>query len=175
MGKDPGYVDVFLDGLREAGVSMAAALPESHFKTLYHRLQAGERGIHYIPVASETELPGIVAGAYLGGKRAIMIMENSGVRQACEPLARLSRFGIPMVIAMPFRGDLGEANWWGHGHREHMAPILDALHIPYWYVRRLDEMKLAIKRAYVHAESSMAAVALVFSDECVEGNWYAAR
>jgi sulfopyruvate decarboxylase subunit alpha len=169
----PSYVNVFVEGFKEAGVTIAAALPESHFKTLYHHLEAGVEGIHYVPVASELELPGIVTGAYLGGRRAVMIMENSGIRQACEPLARLSRFGMPMVMLMPFRGDLGEPNWWGHTHRETMVPILDALRIPYWYVRQLSDVKLAIKRAFVHAESSMWPVALVFTDECVEGAWYA--
>jgi sulfopyruvate decarboxylase subunit alpha len=167
MTNGTAYVEVFIDGLREAGVTIAAALPESHFKTLYHRLEDTE-GIRYVPVSSELELPGIVCGAYLGGKRAVMIMENSGLRQACESLARLTRFGLPMVMLMPFRGDLGEPNWWAHNHRETMEPILEALRIPFWYVRRLDEVKSAIKRAYVHANSSMWPVALIFTDQTLE-------
>jgi sulfopyruvate decarboxylase subunit alpha len=167
MTNGTAYVEVFIDGLREAGVTIAAALPESHFKSLYHRLEDTE-GIRYVPVSSELELPGIVCGAYLGGKRAVMIMENSGLRQACESLARLTRFGLPMVMLMPFRGDLGESNWWAHNHRETMEPILEALKIPFWYVRRLDEVKSAIKRAYVHANSSMWPVALIFTDQTLE-------
>jgi sulfopyruvate decarboxylase subunit alpha len=161
------YVDVFIDALREADVTIAAALPESHFKSLYHRLEDTE-GIHYVPVSSESELPGIVCGAYLGGKRAVMIMENSGLRQACEALARLTRFGLPMVMLMPFRGDLGEKNWWAHNHRETMEPLLEALKIPFWYVRRLADVKSTIARAYTHANSAMWPVALIFTDETLE-------
>lgn len=166
-----GYADILLDAFKEAGVTIAAALPESHFKDLYYRLE-DTPGVKYVPVSSELELPGIVAGAYLGGKRAVMIMENSGVRQACEPLARLARFGIPMVMLMPFRGDLGEPNWWGHTHRETMEPVLDALRIPYWYIRKLSEVKPAIVKAFIHADSSMFPVALIFTDECVEPHPY---
>ena len=84
----PGYAELLVDGLKEAGVSIVASLPESLLKQAYPLLQSDmER--RYIGVSSEIDLPGIVAGAYFGGKRAVMLMENSGLRQACEPLARL--------------------------------------------------------------------------------------
>jgi sulfopyruvate decarboxylase subunit alpha len=167
MGNAESYVDEFIAAFKEADVSIATALPESLFRSLYLRLQDVE-GIRYVPAASELDLPGIAVGAYLGGKRAVIIMENSGLRQACEPLARLSRFGLPMVMLMPFRGDLGEPNWWGHSHRETMEPILNALRIPFWYVRKVSEIRSAITRAFTHTNSSMFPVALIFTDECVE-------
>ena len=75
-------------------------------------------------MTNEGELPGIVAGAYLGGMRSLMIMENSGLRQACEPLARFTlSHQVPMVIVVPYRGDLGETNWWGHAHAQTMEPV----------------------------------------------------
>jgi sulfopyruvate decarboxylase subunit alpha len=143
-----GYAELLLQGLREANVEIVAALPESLLIGAYRLLQEDE-GIRYIPVASEHDLPAIVAGAYFGGKRAVMIMENSGIRQACEPLARLTfNHHIPMVMIMPHRGDLGEYFWWGHGHS-------------------------AIKKALIHSDSGQVAVALIFGGECVEIPAYA--
>ena len=130
---------------------------------------ANDEEIRYIQVSSEIDLPGIVAGAYFGGKRAVMIMENSGLRQAAEPLARLI-FGhrIPMVMIMPHRGDLGEDVWWGHGHSETMVPMLEALRIRHWFVYRLEEIRPAIKKALLHADAGQVAVALIFGGECRE-------
>jgi sulfopyruvate decarboxylase subunit alpha len=114
-------------------------------------------------------MPGIIAGAYLGGKRGLMMMENSGLRQACEPIARfMYTHHMPLVMAMAFRGDFGEPNWWGHAHGETMEPILNALRIRTHFVSTLDDIKPSIKKAFVHADAGQSAVALVFRGECVE-------
>lgn len=163
------YADVFMEGLEVAGVKLVAALPESLLKHVYRRL-AGQSAIRYVPVTNEAELPGIVAGAYFGGMRALMVMENSGLRQACEPIARFElSHQVPMVMVMPFRGDLGERNWWGHSHAQTMEPLLNALRIPFRHVRRLEELPSMIARALDHAESSQLPVALILGGECVDG------
>jgi sulfopyruvate decarboxylase subunit alpha len=171
----PEYARLFLDGLKEAEVSIVTALPESLLGSVF-RLLREQNEIRYVPVSNEAEMPGICAGAYLGGKKAVMIMENSGLRQACEPIARFSLcHGMPMVMIMSFRGELGERNWWGHNHAQTMEPLLDALRIPYRFVREHHEIKPAIKRALVHADSSQWPVALAFTGNCIERQWYAAN
>lgn len=169
----PRYAQLFIQGLKDAGVRIVTALPESLLGSVYRHV-AHDPEIRYIPVTNESEMPGIVAGAYLGGKRAVMIMENSGLRQACEPIARFSLcHQMPMVMIMSFRGELGEYNWWGHNHAQTMEPILNALRIPFRFVRHLEEIKPAIKRALIHTDSSQWPVALVFTGECVEVPSYA--
>jgi sulfopyruvate decarboxylase subunit alpha len=162
------YAELIVQGLKQAKVEIVACLPESLLKKLYPMLEKDEQ-IRYIPVSSEIDLPGIAAGAYFGGKRAVMIMENSGIRQAAEPIARLT-FGhrIPLVMLVPHRGDLGEDVWWGHGHSETMLPMLDALRIRHWFVYKLDEIVPSIKKALVHADAGQVAVALIFGGECRE-------
>jgi sulfopyruvate decarboxylase subunit alpha len=163
------YADAFMDALRAADVRLVTALPESLLKHIYRRLGA-QSEIRYVPVTNEGEMPGIVAGAYFGGMRALMIMENSGLRQACEPIARFAlSHQVPMVMVMPFRGDLGERNWWGHSHAQTMEPLLDALRIPYRHVRQLSELQPMVGKALDHAESSQLPVALVLGGECVDG------
>jgi len=165
--------DLILEGLKEAKVEIVACLPESLLKSTYRRISE-DRGIHYITVSNEADMPGILVGAYLGGKRAIMMMENSGLRQACEPIARFAfTHHIPLVMMMAFRGGFPERMWWGHSHAQTMVPILDALRIPYWFVRRRVDIKNLISGAYVHADSSQWPVALVFTKECVEVPSYA--
>lgn len=165
----PGYADVLLDELKKNQVKIVAALPDSLLKQVY-RLAAGDPNIRYIQVTNESELPGIVVGAYLGGKRAVMIMENSGLRQAAEPIARLAlAHNFPMVMIMSHRGGPGEPFWWGHSHAQTMEPMLRALRIPYWWVNRLSDIGPSLGRAFTHADSSQFPVALIFGEECTEG------
>lgn len=170
----PEYAEAFIGALHSAGVEVVAALPESLLKHVYRRL-ATDSALRYVPVTNEAELPGIVAGAYFGGKRALMIMENSGLRQACEPIARFAfAHHVPLVMVMAFRGDLGEANWWGHNHARTMVPLLDALRIPHWVIRRRDRIAGAIDAAFKHADASQWPVALIMSGDCVNGGQNAA-
>lgn len=164
----PAYARAFMQAMKDVGVEIVTALPESMLKHVYWMCER-DNAIKYIPVASEAEMPGICVGAYFGGKKALMIMENSGIRQACEPIARLALcHQLPMVIVMAFRGALGEKNWWGHNHAQTMQPILEALRIPYWFVDKTDDIKPMLGRAFVHADSSQWPVALAMTGECID-------
>lgn len=163
------YAELFIEGLREAKINVVAALPDSKLASVF-RACAAEPSIRYIPVSNEAELPGIVAGAYLGGGRALMVMENSGLRQCCEALTRFAYcHSMPMVMVMSLRGELGEPNWWGHNHAEVMEPLLQALRIPYFFVSRHAEIKPSIRKALVHTDASQWPVALIFREECLDG------
>lgn len=172
MMKQPrgaAYAEVLLQALNENNVTLVTGLPDSLLKSFY-RLIEKDQQIRYIPVTNESEMPGIVVGAYLGGKRALMVMENSGLRQAYEPIARfvlLHQF--PLVMVLSHRGDLGEPHWWGHSHAQTMEPLLDALHIPYRYVRHIVDIEGALGSAFRHADSGQCPVALIFEAECTDG------
>lgn len=165
----PRYASEFVGALHDAGVSIVGALPESHLKSIYVAIDR-DPVIRYVRVSNEADLPGIVAGAYLGGARALMMMENSGLRQACEPIARFAfAHHMPLVMVVSYRGDFGEKNWWGHNHAQVMQPLLEALRIPFRVVDRIDQLRPMIGKAFDHATASQWPVCLVLTGECTEG------
>ena len=164
----PEYARLFMQGLHEAEVSLVAALPESLLKSIYRQCELDE-DIRYVLVSNEADLPGIIAGTYLAGKRGLMIMENSGIRQCCEAVGRFAFcHGMPLVMVMSYRGAFGERNWWGHNHSQIMGNLLETLRIPCQFVRKLDEIKPSLAKAFRHADASQWPVALVMTDECTE-------
>lgn len=168
MSISPIAVEQTLHGLREAGVTIASFLPESLLKELYTALVAAE-DIRTIPVTNEGEGAAICAGVYLSGKRAVLVMENSGLRAAAEPLARLGLGArIPVVMIMSYRGDVGEPNWWAIPHGITMKPMLDALRIPYTVVRCIDDISPTVQKAFTHAYTSMQHYAVILAGECTE-------
>jgi sulfopyruvate decarboxylase subunit alpha len=169
----PEYARLFMAGLHDANVSLVAALPESLLKSIYFECEADSK-IRYVLVGNEADLPGIVAGTYLAGKRGLMIMENSGIRQCCEPVARFAFcHGMPLVIVMSYRGEFGERNWWGHNHSQVMTNLLNTLRIPFKMISRLDEIRPSIGKAFTHADASQWPVALVLTGECTEAQIHA--
>lgn len=155
--------------LEEARVALVAGVPESMLKDTYSAL-ASHPLIRYINCANETDAVGIVVGAYFGGQRAVAIMENSGIRQACEVIARLGiTHQCPMTLIMPFRGALGEKNWWGDTHAVTMEPILQALRVRYEFVSDPGGLAGSITKALDHADAAQRSVALILTGECLEG------
>lgn len=160
--------DLIIQGLKEAGVSVICALPDSHLKEVYVKASR-DRDFDYIPVTNEGEGSSIAGGVWLTGKKAVLIMENSGIRMASESLAHLGlSHGIPVVLLMSYRGDMGEPNWWGISHRITMEPFLNALRIPYVIVRKEDEIVEAIVNACRSADTSKHHAAVVFSGEVIK-------
>lgn len=160
-------VDAVIRGLKGAGVSVACYLPDSLFKPLYPALDA-DADIRTIRVTNEGEGAAICGGVFLSGKRAVLVMENSGLRASIEPLARMGLgAGIPVVMLMSYRGELGESNWWAIPHGQTMAPLLAALRIPYRIVTQEADIERAIGDAYAWAYAANYHSAIVLGGEVV--------
>jgi sulfopyruvate decarboxylase subunit alpha len=141
-------IQAVLRGLKAAGVSVVCYLPDSLFKELYPALDA-DPDIRTIRVTNEGEGAAICGGVFLSGKRAALVMENSGLRASVEPLARMGLgAGIPVVMLMSYRGELGENNWWAIPHGITMEPVLNALRIPYRVVTDEAQIERSIREAY---------------------------
>ncbi len=160
-------VDAVIKGLKSAGVSVVCYLPDSLFKELYPALDA-DPDIRTVRVTNEGEGAAICGGIFLSGKRAALVMENSGLRASIEPLARMGLgAGIPVVMLMSYRGELGENNWWAIPHGVTMEPLLNAMRIPYRVVSEEDKIDRAITDAFSWAYSAYYHAGVVLAGEVV--------
>jgi sulfopyruvate decarboxylase subunit alpha len=160
-------VAAVIAGLKAAGVSVVCYLPDSLFKELYPALDA-DPDIRTIRVTNEGEGAAICGGVFLSGKRAALVMENSGLRASIEPLARMGLgAGIPVVMLMSYRGDLGENNWWAIPHGITMEPLLTAMRTPYRVVREEAEIGQAIQDAFHWSYAAYYHSAVVLSGSLV--------
>jgi sulfopyruvate decarboxylase subunit alpha len=81
---------------------------------------------------------------------------------AIEALARLGiGHGIPVLMIMPFRGDLGDKDWWAQAHGTTMKPLLEAMRIPYRVVEHEEEIVPTITNAWETLYSSKYPVAVI--------------
>jgi sulfopyruvate decarboxylase subunit alpha len=146
-----------------------AALPDSLLKGVYETA-AKDPDIKYIPVTNEAEGAAVAAGAWAGGKRSVMVMENSGLRVACEALSRLGLVNaLPVAMLMGYRGDMGERIHWGLNHGITMEPLLQALRIPYLMIDREEDIVNTVVRGVVHAASTNYHTAVIFRTPLVGG------
>lgn len=100
----------FVDAARARGFRCYAGVPCS-FLTPFINFVIGAPGLHYLSAANEGDAVAIAAGAWLGGQRAVAMMQNSGLGNAVSPLTSLTyTFRIPVLVVCTQRGAPGVAD-----------------------------------------------------------------
>ncbi len=98
----------FCSLLKRCGFSMAAGVPCSILKDVINYLSK-DPNISYIPATREEEALGIAAGAYLAGKKPLVLMQNSGLGNSIGTLASLVLlYEIPILLLISWRGYQGK-------------------------------------------------------------------
>jgi len=94
--------------LNAQGFNFATGVPCSIFKDIILYLSS-HSDIPYIPATREDEALGIATGAYLGGKKPVVFMQNSGLGSAINPLSSLNMlYRIPILLLISWRGYRGK-------------------------------------------------------------------
>ncbi len=157
----PEVTRAIVQGLKEAKIDFLSYLPETALHDVYDAVLADD-AFQVVLGTNEGECISTCAGAWLGGRRAAVIMENSGLRVGIEALARLGiGHGIPVLMIMPFRGDFGDKDWWAQPHGTTMIPLLDALRIPFRVIEREEDVVPTLKGAWETLHSSKYPVAVI--------------
>jgi sulfopyruvate decarboxylase alpha subunit len=71
-----------------------------------------DRAIIDVVLTSEEEGVGLVAGAALGGQRAALLMQSSGVGNCVNMFSLLRNCGLACVVLVTMRGEFDEFNPW---------------------------------------------------------------
>ncbi len=163
----PKIAAEIVSALKSGGINLVATLTEANLHELVMAL-GSDKEIRHVPVTREEEGIGICAGAYLGGKRPAMVMMNAGFLLSANALATVCIHpGIPVLLLIGHSGGMGEENPSHATIGMLTEPVLQALHIMYERVRRLDEIRPAILDAQTLARSSRRPVAIVLTQEAL--------
>jgi sulfopyruvate decarboxylase alpha subunit len=150
--------DRFVDRLLAAGFDFFAGVPCSLVKTLLAEL---ERRRLYLGETREDAALGVAAGAYLGGRRPVVIMQNSGLGVSLNALGSLHLlYRIPCLILVTWRG------YQGKDAPEHLVMgdvlprLLDLFSIPY-RAPGVDDIETDVDWAATRMRETRSPVALV--------------
>ena len=97
--------------LKRAGIRQVGYVPDAGHSRLIERCRA-DADIRDVVLTTEEEGVALAAGAWLGGERAALLMQSSGLGNCVNmfSLARSCRFPLLMLITM--RGEWEEFNPW---------------------------------------------------------------
>ncbi|MBN1323394.1 MAG: sulfopyruvate decarboxylase subunit alpha [Methanotrichaceae archaeon] len=148
-------------GLKRAAIDFVASVPCINLKDLLLLVEADPAIVH-VPATREEEGVGICAGAWIGGRRPALMMQNSGLGNSINALASLDQlYGIPLLMIISHRGGEGESISAQVPMGRLTPALLDAMEIPF-STPRPEDAEGAIARAWNTAavEARPAAVLL---------------
>jgi len=99
------------DALRASGVQQVAYVPDAgHSHAI--REAIADPDITDIVLTTEEEGVAVVAGAWLGGQRAALLMQSSGVGNCVNMFSLLDSCRFPFLTLVTMRGEYAEFNPW---------------------------------------------------------------
>lgn len=160
----------FIEAARALRFSFYTGVPCSFLEAFINHVIEDER-LTYVSSANEGDAVASALGAVLGGQRAVVMMQNSGLGNAVNPLVSLAwPFQIPVLLIVTLRGDpdipdepqhllMGRAT----------GSLLDLLEVPWeLFPSEPDRIAPALQRACSHMRSAGRPYAFVMRKGAVK-------
>jgi sulfopyruvate decarboxylase alpha subunit len=106
---EPAWPDEVHALLRAAGVRQIAVVPDAgHIRLI--QLCEKDRSMRVVRLTTEEEGVALLAGAWLGGEKGVLLMQSSGVGNCVNMLSLPLACQLPLLMLVTMRGDHGEFN-----------------------------------------------------------------
>ena len=99
------------------------------------------KDIYHIPSNKEDEGMGLCAGAFMGGKRPAIIMQNTAIGVTINTLVTLTQYyRMPLPMLISYRGEVGEPVACQVEMAVHTKALLAQLNIPTYHFHHEDDV-----------------------------------
>ncbi len=133
-------------------IEFVTTVPCKQLAGVIDKIEASD-DIFHIPSNKEDEGIGLCAGAFMGGKRSAIIMQNTAIGVTVNTLVTLTQFyRMPLPMLISYRGELGEPVACQVEMAVHTKALLAQLHIPTYHFHRendLDELDAILLHTYM--------------------------
>ncbi|HTS42687.1 MAG TPA: thiamine pyrophosphate-binding protein [Xanthobacteraceae bacterium] len=148
------WPDRLFEVLKSSGIRQVAYVPDAGHARLIARCKADPE-IRDIALTTEEEGVALAAGAWLGGQRAALLMQSSGVGNCVNMLSLIRACRFPLLMLVTMRGEWEEFNPWQVPMGSIVEPTLKLCDT---HVSRVDAPEKV-------ADTVQAAVQLAFGDD----------
>jgi len=134
----PSWPDEVYRVLKEAGVVQVGIVPDAGHSRLIRAFEADPQA-RVVTLTTEEEGVAMLAGAWLGGQRGVLLLQSSGVGNCINMLSLPAICHMPLLMLVTMRGDWGEFNPWQIPMGQGTQAVLEAMGV---IVTRADEPHL---------------------------------
>ena len=130
-----------VDDMIDAGINFVTTVPCKQLAGVIDLVENSNKMMH-VPSNKEDEGMGLCAGAYMGGSKPCIIMQNTAIGVTVNTLAALTQyyhFPLPMLIS--YRGVVGEPVACQVEMALHTKPILEMMGIPTFHFHKKSDVE----------------------------------
>jgi sulfopyruvate decarboxylase alpha subunit len=152
--------------LKQSGIAQVAYVPDAGHARLID-LVVADPEIAAIPLTTEEEGIAVAAGAWLGGQRAVLLMQSSGVGNCINMLSLAKNCRLPLVMLVTMRGEWAEFNPWQVPMGVKTAAALELMDVLVYRVEHRQSAAETVTAAINIAFNSDVATAVLFSQRLI--------
>jgi sulfopyruvate decarboxylase alpha subunit len=152
--------------MQARNIALVCTIPDGGLSNLLDLIEA-DRNIRLVTLSTEEEGIGIATGCWLGGGRALIAMQSSGVGNCINALALPLAYRAPCLMLVTMRGQWGEFNPWQVPMGQAARPALEAMGVRCLPVERSEEVGETFAAAADLAFNSRTSAAVLVSQRIV--------
>jgi sulfopyruvate decarboxylase alpha subunit len=130
--------DVFRE-IKARDIKTVCTVPDGGLTRLLNMVDA-DAGMRLVTLSTEEEGIGVATGQWLGGTRAMIAMQSSGVGNCINALGLPTTFRAPCLMLITMRGQWGEFNPWQVPMGQAVRPVLEAVGVKCFPVDKAEEV-----------------------------------
>ncbi|HEX5325507.1 MAG TPA: phosphonopyruvate decarboxylase [Acetobacteraceae bacterium] len=152
--------------LKSARVTLVGYVPDAGHAHLIAAAHA-DPAMQAVVLTTEEEGIALTAGAWLGGQRAVLLMQSSGVGNCINMLSLPLNCRMPLLTLVTMRGEWGEFNPWQVPMGAATPAVLAAAGVHVHRADRPDDAAETVAAAAALAFDSAVPVAVLFGQRLI--------
>lgn len=166
MMDHPTWPPAIYAALKAARIRQLAYVPDAGHAYLIEAAHA-DPDMTAIVLTTEEEGIALAAGAWLGGQRAVLLMQSSGVGNCINMLSLPINCRMPFLALVTMRGEWGEFNPWQVPMGSATPAVLAAAGVQVLRVDRAEDAAETVAAAAALAFDSAVPVAVLLSQRLI--------
>lgn len=165
------WPDDIYEVLKSAGVTQVAYVPDAGHAKLIKRCHA-DKAMRAVSLTTEEEGVAMLAGAWMGGAKGVLLMQSSGVGNCINMLSMYEECRLPLLMIVTMRGVWGEFNPWQVAMGGSTAAALENAGVIVHSVDRAEDVKETVHACTALAFNTQRPVAVLIQQRVIGfKNW----
>ena len=160
------WPDKLFATLKRANIRQVGYVPDAGHSRLIERCCA-DAEIRDVVLTTEEEGVAMAAGAWLGGERAALLMQSSGLGNCVNMLSLMRACRFPLLMLITMRGEWEEFNPWQVPMGSIVEPVLGLCEADVYRARTPGDVETATERAVQRAFGDERIAAVILSQELI--------
>ena len=158
----PSWPEDIFNILQLFDVRQVPYVPDAGHSQLIERV-LGASSMRAVPLTTEEEGVALLAGAWAGGQRGVLLMQSSGVGNCVNMLSLLASCRFPFLAIVTMRGEWAEFNPWQMPMGRATQQAFEIMGVSVLRVETLDALEDTVSAAATMAFDGDQPIAILLS------------